>query len=495
MDVGAYVKLSANAPTTGLRQLPPPEYVEATKDYPKKITGLERRYLEALQKNVTARKEYNALLQQSTQQPSAPSVNVQKTHLSEQVELLRLQKRHEELQMFQRYLNNLSNGHVEKADFLDLKRSKEHEPESLPSDYQHYRDDIDQAKDSIDALARRLEIEVIRTKHQVDLERKFLSEAERDVDAIPTSAKHRNRVRALAMAKDELVIWMEDNMAASQANEKSMADDELKGPQAGSSISQLQNEIMEEYQIYIGFRGRMLELISDLNTYNQRPPRETQASEAKIRTLAPSFPPTCPSFLPFVQNQIGRTRKLYQCHRRQVDHLTGLISEEHSKTTSELARLADESHLLPSYPMLAQQDRFKHATAAIAPKSPFSDAKPGDGENEMTRWMQAWAFAADAVKKATDAIVAGHLVIGNEAVEDGERSVSEIQDLLGYDRELGQEQISGRGEQGDGEDGEEDLDEDVWAVEAAMASRKPAFDGKKGPWSGLQGNVGLLKQT
>lgn len=92
MDVQSHITLSANAPEAGLKQLPLPEHVEAVNTVSRGITGLERIYLEALDRNVSARRAFN-VLQESTPQLTQPRVLAQGTRLSERIELLRLQRR------------------------------------------------------------------------------------------------------------------------------------------------------------------------------------------------------------------------------------------------------------------------------------------------------------------------------------------------------------------------------------------------------------------
>lgn len=502
MDVRSYVTLSADAPKAGLKQLPLPKHVEAVRAVSKGTTGLERIYLEALNKNVTARREFNVLLQQSTQQSSPPRMHAHGTPLSEHVELLRLKKRNEELHVLQRYMTKLQSTRAARADFLGLKTIPRFQLGSLSPAHQHASGGSGQAVDSVDALVRRLEMAVISAKYKVDHEHRLLTEVEQDVSAIPVSVKQERRSCALAATRDELVTWIEDKLSGSQSNEKGLVDEGLQEQQTESLIPQIRSEIMEKYDQYIKVRKRMLDLISDCTIVTEQPQPEVQASKTKSNSPAPSSQTPSLSYLPFILTQIHHPTQLRQFHRQQTTHLSSLMNKERSKTTFELSRLADESHLLPEYPMLAQQDRFKHATTAIASKGLLASAVASDEEIEMSRTMEAWSFAADSAREATGEIVIRHLERGGEAVKEGERCVEKLRELLGNEGGAGQEKSrSGSGSgNGDGDSDQDDGEEyeDVWALEAAvghLASSKQAVEGIRGPWAGIGGDVGLKKDT
>jgi hypothetical protein len=495
MDFRSCITLYANAPESGPR-LPPAEYVEAVIAVPKEITGLERRYLEALQKNVRARREHDVLAQRLAESPSTSRAKVQETGLSEHVGLLRLKKRHEELQILQRYMTTLKNTAAARPDFLDLKKLQIPGLGSVASGYQDHSGDIGLTQDSVDTLVRRLEIAAIRAEHHLQRERRLLTEVEQDALAVPELVKQSNRSRALAATRDELVTWIDDRLSSSSSHEKSLTDYGLHEQQTELPIAHLQKEIMQKYDQYVNTRRRMLDLISSLTTALQNRPPEAQGSGTNTDAPGLANRSPTPSVLRFITSQIRCPTQLHQFHRQQTAYLTKLIDKERSKTTSELSRLADESHLLPTYPMLAQKERFKHVVATITPKPLVGNAKSSSEENEIIRRVGMWAFAADAAKEASKDIVRSHLEKGGEALEEGENWVVRLRDLLGDDEELEQENEPSGDRASDQDDGEDD--EDVWALEAAgglPARRERAVRGMKGSWAGLQGDVGVRKDT
>jgi hypothetical protein len=491
MDVRSYIILSANAPEAGLKQLPLPEHVEAVKAVSRGITGLERIYLEALHRNVSARRAFN-VVQQSTPQPTPPRVHSQGTRLSEHLELLRLKKRSEELHIFQRYVTKLQHSPAAKPDFLGPKTIPRVQLDSLSPAQQYDSSDGGQAVDSVDALVRRLERAVISAKYKVEHEHALLNEVEREVSASSVIHTQKNRSCALAATRVELVAWIEDKISSSQSNEKSMVNKGGREQQTESTIPLLQAEIMAKYNQYIEMRKSLLDCISDCIAFAEHSQAEVAASEVKSNFPTPSAQTPSLSYLPFILTQIQNPTQLRHFHRQQAAYYSNLMAKEGSKTTFELSRLADESHLLPSYPMLARQDRFKHAATAIASKGLLANAAPSEEESEMSRRMKAWSFAADAAREATERMLVGQLEKGTEAVKEGESWVGKLRELHGDEVGVGQDE----GGSGDGDSGQED--EDVWALEAAaghLDGSKQAVKGTRCLWAGLRGDVGLKKGT
>ncbi|KAF7509486.1 hypothetical protein GJ744_007886 [Endocarpon pusillum] len=490
MDIPSHLTLSTNVSRVGSKQSPSKGHIEAVIAVPKAVTGLERGYLEALRENVTARQDYDTLLEKSAQQPSSLRVDARGTRLSEHVELLRLKRRNEELHILKHYMMKLKDTAPAKPDFLDFTTYPRHELDFYSSAYPHACTSDDQADDSVATVMRQLEVAVISAQYQVTREHRLLAEVEQDVVAVPASVKEKNRSHALAATRNELVAWIEEKLSSSQSSDKGTVDHSLHGEQTASTISQIESEIMEKYDDYLKMRRRILDLISDITKSTQRPPPEAQRSDIQQDSPnQPAQPPT-PSQLPFIRTQIQHPTQLHQFHRQQSTYLANLVKQEHNKTTSELSRLADESHILPTYPMLSQQNRLSHTTAGITSNSLAGDGMVSDEADEVNRRMKAWAFAADASGKAVKEIMDKHLERGGEAIEEGKRWVKRLRELAGDDNELGP-QLSGKGSRDDDKD---DGEEDVWALEAAvgsLASRKRTLKGSKDPWAGFQGDVGL----
>jgi hypothetical protein len=498
MDVRSHITLSANAPEAGLKQLPLPEHVEAVKTVSRGITGLERIYLEALHRNVSARRAFN-VLQKSTPQPTRPRVPAQGTRLSEHIELLRLQRRSEELQIFQRYLTKLQNLFAARPDVLGLNTIPSVHLSSLSHVQQYDSKDVNQAMDSFGGLVRRLEKAVISAKYRVEHEHALLNQAERNVSLISAIDTQKNRLCALAATRDELVAWIEENISSSQSNEESMLNKGAQEEQTESVIPSLRAEIMAKYNQYITMRKRLLDCIADCIAFAEHPQVEIVASETKSNFSTPSEQTPSLSYLPFLLTQIQNCTQLRHFHSQQAAHYSSLLAKEGSKTTTELSRLADESHLLPAYPMLARQDRFKHVVTAIASKGLLAIADPSEEESEMSRRMKAWSFAADAAREATQRMVMEQLENSDEAVKEGEWWIGKLRELHGDEDGAGHDNNSGSGiGDGDLQDGEDD--EDVWALEAAAgrlagSTQTTSIKGTRCPWAGVRGDVGLKKGT
>ena len=127
-----------------------------------------------------------------------------------------------------------------------------------------------------------------------------------------------------------------------------------------------------------------------------------------------------------------------------------------------LTRLADESHLLPEYPLLAH--RFKHTTTT-------STRQPA----EIVTLAEGWAFASRAAREDQQESVDGKTALGLEIVQkERDDAFFGGQDLLEEDDDLNTE--GGR---------------DIWVESAALQlRRRRRRTGKSSPWSRLEGRIG-----
>ena len=471
--------------------MPCPEHVEKVNSIPREITGLQRKYLEALERNLAARNEYNVLAHQNTikHTRSASANNVQVARLSEHVKLLRLKERHDELRILQRCLTNLKQTNTPRADISDLKKAQEYEQAPAVSIYHHATSKDTCSDESVGSLMRKLEIAVICAEHQANRERQLLGQVQKDAEISDTSIKETNRSRAIAATRNELVAWMEDKLSNAPSGESSPEDDLLHEKQRTSVIQQLPSDILDKYSRYLDLRRRIIDLLAAISRANQRPsPRKLAPESKSVRPDQPSQSPGS-SLLPFILTHIQRPTQVHHFCRQQSTHLTILSDKERRKISTELSRLADESHLLPSYPILVSQDRFKHAGSAVTSKSLSDEANFSQERNDIGRRLDAWAFAADTSRQATHEFVAANLGQGDKAVQEGLEWLGRLKDLLGENEDLEHE------ETGDGH-GDPDEDEDVWALQAGAGQPKQAkrvFSESKGPWVGLSGDVGLRK--
>ena len=132
----------------------------------------------------------------------------------------------------------------------------------------------------------------------------------------------------------------------------------------------------------------------------------------------------------------------------------------------------------------------------MVPNPIHHDPMLADALTETSKMLTAWAFAAGEASEALEEIVKARSERAHEAVDEGKRWVRRMRELLGDNREFGQEVSVNRDEGGDRDAGEED--EDVWAIEAgvgSLARSKPSVKGMEDHWAGLQGDVGLRKGT
>lgn len=185
--------------------------------------------------------------------------------------------------------------------------------------------------------------------------------------------------------------------------------------------------------------------------------------------------------LPYLTEYLIPSARAQKAFLHQESHIATSLSTQQDLTMQLLNRLANESHLLPNYPLLSRQPRFKNAVAALGPKQP----SPPVHESRSTYDARAWAFAADAARSATHEIVEQRLEHGFTHVKNAQVVLDDIRELLGS---------NGVDEGGR----EEAIETDDTGVSGSTTSnghppksKVAAQRGPEGIWSGLNGKVGL----
>ncbi|PYH89661.1 hypothetical protein BO71DRAFT_402883 [Aspergillus ellipticus CBS 707.79] len=476
----------------------PHDAVVDVKRIPPEVTGLRRKYLEALQANVAARKEYQSIVEKTNptkndngkEKAEEPSPDPS-SELQEYLKLLRDRRRHAKLQIFQHYLQEIKQRDTLKSGDLEEQGARLQHL-TPPEEFEDTQSGSG-STESIEELMHKLERAVIRAKSQLEREKGLLEElkAQRASEP-PSDVPPAARLRALQRTRDELVQWVEDKLVSVGNGENSGAVHDLSPEDMEESTRLLEDkktQIAQQYAAYVDARKRLLDAAS-------------RACQPIAPAPAPAKPPTRPSSMVQDKNATGKASsmdplqalsftsdvlqplsKSQRALALQKFYLSGMLAKEKASTLRILNRLSDESHLLPEYPILARQPRFKHATAALASRQ-GTNPEPAK-QDEIVTLAEAWAFASDAAGTNEQEYVEHKLEEGLETAQDAEHVLGEVYNMLNQDLEdaLRQGPDGGPGES------------DIWASEARMTrsqakshrSRPPA----KGPWVGLNGQVGV----
>lgn len=473
---------------------------------PPDLSGLRKKYLEALQAHVKAREEYERVLQGS-EEASLGAIRQEQHEIEREasasvtnhLDLLRAQRKYQKLRIIQHYLDLLAQKDAAKPDYLSMTsilKDMSPAPE-LPlntSERQsHYG--ASESQNTAEALTLRLEKAVLRAQNSLENEKRLLAQvksAQQSEASSKTSELFTRsaQIYALSQTRDELVSWIERRLAEGNQEDK---PDQLPSPdrdQVPLEIDKRKKSIEIKYEEYLQARKSLLALASARRT---PPPQETNTNQQfpdphqKPRSQE-TGPREASVILPYLTSHLIPASNAQKGFLQQESYLAKTLADQDRETIKVLEKLADESHLLPTYPLLAAQPRFQHAVAALGskPRRPaFSDDRDAANEPESQTITQAraWAFAASAARAAKHDEVQERLEHGETQVDIARAQISELNEILGGD--VDQEEA-------------ESEEEDLWTESAGTKPRqkgakKREIDGKGelGIWAGLNGNINI----
>jgi hypothetical protein len=474
------------------------------KRIPPELTGVRKEYLKALQENLAARKEYDEIANEVTSRPRVNDVSETKATsreglenngtvpvLQDYVSLLRERRRYEKLRVFDHYLRKLSEHGAARAD-IDIIQTgdQNHSARNSLDGILGQRGPMrENTGENVKELISELERMVIRAKKNLEREVGILEElkAQRlSSHATDNDISPARRIAALQRTRDELVQWVEEKLAASHGDDDGQIQESSLAEIDNSSrlAEERKAEIKEQYTAYVKARKSLLEALSltsqlsvkDTGADVASPSRPT--SKVKQKVLSSNLD-SIDSFA-YANEILHPLSKVQKSLALQRSYLSGILAKEQSTMRQALDRLSHESHLLPEYPILARQARFQHITSSAGSRPDRTEATKAE---EIVDQAQAWAFASEAARSNESDYVEQKIDSGRETAEKASDTLQQIYELLNQDyKEIMQ----------DGKE-EEQNNGDLWAAEV----RSSRFRGRqpKGPWSGLNGRVGVIGDT
>jgi hypothetical protein len=249
------------------------------------------------------------------------------------------------------------------------------------------------------------------------------------------------RLQALGTARNELISWIETELA--KAGESSADPDqqdfkttEKKGK---DYIDTQLSSIQRQYAQYTKARQAMI--IAATGSLDKPAPTTTEDDTAaaaqkeeagKSNAMSHVLHPYLEE-LTFVSNQ---QKSMIQ----QKSHVTIGLAKQLKEAGQGLDRLAEESHLLPSYPLAGSHRKETSFAEEIS-----SHEKP-----DSSHRARAWVHASEVASKATKEAVAEKLEEGEAAILEARQVLLDLQHLLGEDANNGNES--------------KNLSKDVWST-------------------------------
>ncbi|KAL1867599.1 carbamoyl-phosphate synthase (glutamine-hydrolyzing) cpa2 [Paecilomyces lecythidis] len=475
-----------------------PQSVVSVDRVPADFSGLRKEYLEALRENVAARREYNALaedvtsrklMRQTNVAADAPPSNEPSTELQTYLALLRDRQRLQKLRVFEDHLARLDAPDTSDLDRLYKSGQSSLGTHQLDGQMESGTSDSSAMREGLGQLVYKLEKAVLRAKSQLDREKKLLEELQATRESLEErSASPGVKVAALQRIRDELVQWVEAKLVASggEGNDylPQFSQDEVDD--MSRAIEERKGQIKEQYASYVEARRALLDSISVASQPLASPPAKSPLkSTPEGRPTGEVLDMEVLDLLPYASEVLLPLSKTQKSLALQKTYLSGVLAKEKSTARRMLDRLSDESHLLPEYPLLARQPRYKQAVAAISSRSTGESSEQGKPDEILSR-AQAWAFASDAARTHERAYVEEKTDVGKEMAESAEQTLKEVYEIINQDYE---EEHEAGASQDEG---------DIWASEV-RPTRTRARQGRtekrttgRGPWSGLNGRVGVV---
>ncbi|EDN06096.1 predicted protein [Histoplasma mississippiense (nom. inval.)] len=464
---GFHISLCAPHNATNVKRIPP-----------ELNNGLRAQYLKALQANLTAKREYNDVLREILSHKQdihscasaggGERLETKGAELQTYLGLLRSRREHGKIQIFQHYLEELNKMEAGQAGYLELAKEQAISRQAAQNLIAHSNPTSGSSGDNrsdSETLLTNLEKAVLRAKQQADIEKSLLEKlnSQRLADVISSSIDERDPI--------------EDQAAIDASDAENV-----------HVLEETKSLIQQQYASYVNARKS---LISAVSTASQHFPAGLQTPQRRCQPQGKQQSASTPDLallFPYVSEHLLPLSKAQKAPSTQKAYLSALLAKEKWTTCRMFDRLQEESHLLPEYPILARQPRFRHAVAAINSRSTSlaSPTSPSD-TSEIVARAEAWSFAAREARDATNGCVEDRVNFGTELARKAEDMLKEMYELMNQDYE---EATAGK------EEKKED-DGDIWASESRFSRGRGGRHCRsenmpKGPWSGLNGKVGVI---
>lgn len=458
---------------------------------PREIFGLRKRYLKALQAHVKAKEGYERVLQGpygaslgKIRQEKHEVEHEASTSVTSYLDLLLAQRKYQKLRILQDYLDLLAQKDAARPEYLSIASILEDmapppELSSTASGGGSIHGVVESQNNNTRALILRLEKEVLRAQNSLEKEKRLLAQVKsehqsefspEDSKSFETSAQ----ILALSQTRDELVSWIEQRLAqGDQAENKSDKVSDRNEVRIPLDIDERKEAIDAKYEDYLHARKSLLALASSRKAPALQKPnareysKPHQQSESRETSL-----PEASVILPYLTEHLLPASNAQKVFLQQESHLSKTLADQNHATTKALDKLAEESHLLRTYPLLA----------ALRSKPLSGDASNATEAQTMTH-ARAWAFAASAARAAKHDEVRERLEHAETGLDKARGRIVELKEILGGDAD---------------EDGEEKEEDDMWTESAGKKSggglMKKRWSGDRGGlgiWAGLDGNVKL----
>ncbi|KAJ2903170.1 hypothetical protein MKZ38_010302 [Zalerion maritima] len=524
------------------------------------LRGRQREYLEALAANLKARDNFEAVRHRAATAPrprnseaGPPPTQLLSHHLA----ISKLSRKLSRLQTVQKHLDQLSSLPAASHEFFSQKALADETATPLPTVPKSVISGVglasaqrDVVRSDLNDLLNDLEKSVLRAKLALKRE----EEALEDVKATSSIANGSSsvvsaaRLQALTATRDELILWMETELSKAGDDMVEEPEDELDGGEEmpppptrtpggrlHKGVAKAQErrkaevklrEIREKYAQYMESRKELVSMLQKpsptatpahsmdrttdvfANKPDLHPPKNGSHQAHIHATSCSTQPPSnpIPSFpqahllTPYLAAMLSLSRE-QKSMIQQKSHINVHLSHAARDTASAMDHMAEESQLLPHFPIPKQLQKL----SALEGLGGVSAARsPGA---ETLQKVRGWRHAAGDAKISMLENVTEKMEEGELALGSANKGLDEADELLGVEKKP----TSGEGE----DSARDDTEEDIWLTQNDSGGKKgpggrPASGfaerrhGKQAPsqvkttaekhdvWARLDGNLGGL---
>ncbi|KAE9381715.1 hypothetical protein N431DRAFT_425292 [Stipitochalara longipes BDJ] len=427
----------------GLRPLSLVDPTSSIDAAPHGVRGIQKEYLRFVRANIKAKNEYSEASKDHHvgQEGQASSVGMREQLTSQDgtgsslrsfLDLVQQRQKQERLRIIQDYIEMLSQkpassvGHLDPQEVLKgVEALPKVPPEVVSASSSSHTPN---GKD-LNVLVDQLEKSVLRAKMLLTREQKLLAKY-RAENANP-SVRRGNRLQAVDATRHELINWIECELG--RTGDSPLEAEESHGPadsakQGKEYIDTELASIQRQYARYLEARQALV--AASGGTLKSSPLAELDQDTGLQQTREGP------------QNASGMNQAIYpyleamvivsneqKAMIQQKSHLTISLSKQLKESSQGLDRLADESHLLPVYPIPAVGSQRKVLEGAVS----FGEQMSSHEKPDTSLRARAWVFASESASYATKEAVSERLEEGAKSIAEAREMMSELEILLGGD--------------------------------------------------------------
>ncbi|KFA64160.1 hypothetical protein S40285_00851 [Stachybotrys chlorohalonatus IBT 40285] len=447
-------------------------------------TGYHKEYIDAVTSHISARTQFNNLSQSCNSPASAQPQTPGPTAVEDQISLLKLKDKHRRLVEVERHLNALLQQPASVPGFLSQEQLLQDVAPlpGVPGEVlQSLVVEQNNNQPALKERIRELERTVLRAKVLQRRQEQLLHAAKEMSRNRANKTTLPERLTALNATRNDLITWIEGELSKASLTEDTRRESNSqmnKLVDYQSTVSQHVAQVKEKYEKYVQRRRTILNLLKQ-----RQPPTLTQPKLSPKADDLGGRSHTPLEFLltPYVEMLLSNSSDL-KAMITQKSHLNQSLAKQSTSTSQAIRYLAEESQLLPQYPLNKSSRRKSVIREELPTKS--------NSRLVLTEQVKPWVFAADAAKIATLETVAETVEGGQVALEGFMQNMHAIQILLGQRPNDATQSV----------DNKEATAEDVWlatSTEQNAKSRKhtgPSMETQHANdlWSRLHGSLGLI---